>query len=168
MPQHRRRRKRPGSTPRSVRGRMEKGRSSSWTGRRISWRSQNSCAGICVRSRDQGSPRFRRAPSPEWSRSPPSGMTSCWHCGWRRPIRSPVCSIWISTSRKLPPWMLWTVGRLGPCRMFPPPSTTHTEKTISDRNSICPDSWRGWRAGNSPLRDTSPHGISPSRMRLRR
>ena len=25
--------------------------------------------------------RSRQAPSPEWSRSPPSSMTSCWHCG---------------------------------------------------------------------------------------
>ncbi|WP_243154133.1 hypothetical protein [Pseudoflavonifractor sp. 60] len=62
------------------------------------------------------------------------------------------------------PWML-TAGRPGPCRMSPPPSITRTVRAISGRNSICPGSWKSWRAKNSPRRVTSPRGISPSRRR---
>ena len=42
-------------------------------------------------------------------------------------------------------------GRPGSCMMSPPPSTMRTVRAILGRNSICPGSWRSWRARNSPL-----------------
>ena len=59
-------------------------------------------------------------------------------------------------------------GRPGPCMMSPPPSTMRTERAISSLSCTCPDSWRSWRARNSPRQVTYPHGISPSRRRAPR
>ena len=46
---------------------------------------------------------LRRNIREDKGRSPPSGMISCWHCGWSLPAKSPACLIWTLTGRRSPP-----------------------------------------------------------------